>query len=187
MSCGLVFLHARPPLCCSPTHRLLKIKPDLQASLSVLVSSPLSRDCQPCDEHWHRQGYQAHLLVQPYCRGVHTQLGSTVPTDGTAVLAWRWTGCWAVARDPQGLFFPICCKWLHLFSCKQLFFFWLFLSPLDPSSTDTHTQSITSLCDHSSLPPGISYPGFVQVVSPGECLEQKSSPLWLLLCALKAP
>lgn len=47
VSCGLLFLHTCPPLLCSPTHRLWRFKPDLQASLSVLISSPLSRDCQP--------------------------------------------------------------------------------------------------------------------------------------------
>lgn len=47
VSCGLSFLHAYPSLLCSPTHSLWRLKPDLQASFSVLISCPLSRACQP--------------------------------------------------------------------------------------------------------------------------------------------
>lgn len=130
MSCGLLFLHTRPPFLCSPTHRLLRIKPDLQVFLSVLVSSPLSKDCQPCDEHSHRQGYQADLLVEPYRWWVQTRLRSPVLTDGTADLAWRWAAYWAAASDLQGLFFPNYCKWLHLFYCKQLLFFFFLAVPV---------------------------------------------------------
>lgn len=193
MSCGLLFLHTRPPLLCSPTHRLLRIKSDLQASLSVLVSSPLSRDCQPCDEHLHRQGYQADLLIQPCRRWVQTWFSSTVLTAGTAGLAWRWAIYWAAVSDLQGLFFPNCCKWL-LFS-----FFWAgFSCHTYSASSNTHIQSIISLHRWlqrahslgSFLPPGISSFGFVQVlrsvVSSGKYLEHKSSPLWLP-CALKTP
>lgn len=64
------------------------------------------------------------LFAQPYCWWLQTQLGFTVLTNGTVGFAWIWAGYSAAGSNLQDIFFY--CKWLCLFSCKQLFFCCLF-------------------------------------------------------------
>lgn len=117
VSCGLLFLHTCPSLLCSPTHRLWRFKPDLQASFSVLWAGIVS-----LDKHSQREGCQADVLVQPYCFWVQTQFGFTVLTNRTVGITSIWADYSAARSNVQGLFFY--CKWLSLLLQATTLFFW---------------------------------------------------------------